>query len=104
MSALGTRSRQLFAMVTFECLILVVTGGALGYGLGAAAVASTAQGIDFSALAGAFEFFFMKPVIHPELTHETAIKVVIALGLATILGGLFPAWRASRLDPLEAMA
>jgi ABC-type lipoprotein release transport system permease subunit len=103
MQALGTRSGQLFAMVAFESLILVVAGGSVGYGVGAAAVAMSAGGIDFSALAGAFEFFFMKPVIHPLLTHETAVKVAVSLGLATILGGIYPAWRASRIDPLEAM-
>lgn len=104
MQALGTRSGQLYAMVAFEAMMLVILGGALGYGAGAAAVALSAGGIDFSALAGAFEFFFMEPVIHPRLTHETATRVAVALATAGVLGALYPAWRAARLDPLEAMA
>jgi ABC-type lipoprotein release transport system permease subunit len=103
MEALGTRRRQLFAMVALEALVLVLLGGTLGWLAGAGLVALSAGGIDFSALAGAFEFFFMEPVIRPVLTQPMALKVVAALGLAAFLGGLYPAWRASRLDPVEAM-
>ncbi|MCB1735315.1 MAG: ABC transporter permease [Gammaproteobacteria bacterium] len=103
MEALGTRRGQLFALVSTEAAILVVAGGFGGWLLGALAVASSGAGIDFSTVSGAFRFFFMDPVIRPELTGWMAFKVGLALAVSALLGGLYPAWVAARLDPVEAM-
>ncbi len=45
----------------------------------------------------------MDPVVHPELTARMGLKILTALLLAAVLGGIYPAWKASRLDPLEAL-
>ncbi|MEN8176813.1 MAG: ABC transporter permease, partial [Pseudomonadota bacterium] len=103
MEALGTRSVQVFTMVAWETVLLVLIGGALGYAAGAVAAGLSSQGIDFSAFSSAFEFFFMEPVITPVLTREMALKVLASLFLALVLGAIYPAWKASRLNPVEAM-
>ena len=104
MEALGTRRIQLFLMVAWESLLLVAFGGALGYLAGVLAVLLLQQGgIDFSRFSGALRFFFMDPVVHPELTARMGLKILAALLLAAVLGGIYPAWKASRLDPLEAL-
>ncbi len=104
MEALGTRRVQLFLMVAWESLLLVAFGGALGYLAGVLAVLLLQEGgIDFSRFSGAFRFFFMDPVVHPELTARMGLKILTALLLAAVLGGIYPAWKASRLDPLEAL-
>ena len=49
--------------------------------------------------AGASQGFVITPVISPEL-------ILLAVGLATAIGafaGFLPAWRASRLSPVQAL-
>lgn len=105
MEALGTRRRQLFLMVAWESLLLITLGGGAGYLVGALAVALAVQagGIDFSQFSGAFHFFFMDPVVIPRLTREMGLKIAMALLAAILLGGLYPAWKASRLEPLASL-
>ena len=104
MAALGTRGAHLFAMLLWEGVILVVAGGAAGFALGAAAALFFGRvGIDLSAFADAFSFFYMSPIVYPVLTPDTSAKIIGAVLISAVLAGLYPAWRATRLNPVEAM-
>ncbi len=85
--ATGWTQRDVMRLILIESAGLGVGGGALGCAIGAVAVAT----------AGAF--LPLKPVV-------TAPLLFGCLGLAVVLGtlgGLYPAWRAARLDPIEAI-
>ena len=76
--------------------------GSLGFGSGAARVASGSGGASFrgaTAATTASTTLSITPAITPELI---AIGILIALAVGTI-GGILPAWRASRLTPVEAL-
>jgi putative ABC transport system permease protein len=104
LSALGTRGRQLFLMVLLEGLTLIGLGALLGYGLGAAAVLSLGtHGVDLSAFANAFRFFYMSPVIHPLLTLESAAQILGTTAMAALVAGLYPAWKASGVRMQDAL-
>ncbi|MDQ6957444.1 MAG: FtsX-like permease family protein, partial [Mariprofundaceae bacterium] len=104
MAALGTGQKQLFAMVVCETLVLVAMGGVLGFVLGAAAsLYFGAYGLDLSQYATAFSFMYMSPIVYPELTFNGCARILIAAMLGAILAGLYPAWKASRLNPAAAM-
>ncbi len=89
--ALGWRRRQVLGIIVRESGILGVLGGGLGMvlGVGLTRLLGLAEG-----LVGAFE-----PVFTSRLFVQAGI-VAILVGLA---GGLYPAWRATRMRPVEAL-
>ncbi len=87
--AVGARRRDIMLQFLIETVLLSLTGGTMGVGLGIL----TAQLI--SALAGgAFQ-----AIVTPG-------AVLLAVGISSAVGlffGLYPAWRAARLDPIVAL-
>ncbi|MBI3452509.1 MAG: ABC transporter permease [Rhodospirillales bacterium] len=85
--AVGARARDILAQFLIEATTLAVIGGSVGVALGLVA----AYGI--AALAG------WPTLIRPE-------AIAVAVGFSAMVGvffGFYPARRASRLDPIEAL-
>lgn len=104
MVAIGTSRPQLFSMLLFEAVLLIFLGAALGYLAGSLLVYAFAQsGIDLTSYANAFKFFYMNPVIHPELTQSSALRILGATLVAALLAGIYPAWKATHLRLSRAL-
>ncbi len=96
--AIGTTRPQVFSMLLLEAVLLIFIGATLGYIAGSLLVYAFAEsGIDLTNYANAFQFFYMNPVIHPELTQSSAVKILGATLAAALLAGIYPAWKATRL-------
>ncbi|MEV5983930.1 ABC transporter permease [Streptomyces sp. NPDC052051] len=85
--ALGARARHIMGQFLCESSMLGVLGGLLGSALGVLSVVGVAIFRDWT------------PVVHP-LTVTAAPGIGLATGL---IAGLYPAWRASRVQPVEAL-
>ncbi|MCG7872166.1 MAG: FtsX-like permease family protein [Candidatus Thiodiazotropha lotti] len=104
MIAIGTQPHRIFLMLLFEAVLLIFVGAVLGYLSASLIVMLLAEGgIDLTGYANAFEFFYMDPVIHPQLTRDSAIKILLATLVAALLSGLYPAWKATRLSVSQAL-
>jgi putative ABC transport system permease protein len=94
MRALGASRRRLASGVVFEALILAVIGAALGLALGLGLA---------ELLASAMRSFFGLPISALKVTTGAA-AIAIAIGLlATLVGALYPALRAGRIPPIQAL-
>jgi ABC-type antimicrobial peptide transport system permease subunit len=88
--AIGWRRRRVMALIFGESLLLGVIGGAIGCALGAGMVALLGANSTVGYLQG---------TVTPNLI---ALGLITAIGLGA-LGGFYPAWRASKMLPIEAL-
>jgi len=85
--AVGARARDILAQFLVEALTLSLIGGLIGIWLGVVGSYATARLAEW------------RMVIQPE-------AILVAFGLALSVGiffGLYPARKAGRLDPIEAL-
>ena len=85
--ALGARERDIWGQFLIEAALLSLTGGVIGIALG-----------------WVLSYILGKTGFMPTLV--TADVVVLAVSVAVGIGlffGFYPAWNASRLDPIEAL-
>ena len=85
--ALGATGGAIFAHVLAEVLVVTVMGGLLGLGLG-------------TALTGVVAHFMQMPAVVSPFIAGVSTVTALTVGL---LAGLFPALRAARLSPVEAL-
>ena len=90
--AIGMTRRQLRRSVRWESVIIAAIGGAVGLALGLVWAWAFASALESEDL-----FVFTIPV------GRVALLVAVSL-VAGVLAAVLPAWRASRLEVLEAIA
>jgi putative ABC transport system permease protein len=85
--ALGAKRRHIVTQFLVETVVLSVGGGAMGVALGL-------------TIPGIVEHFAdMRTIVTP-LAPILAFSISAAIG---VIFGLYPAWRAARMDPVEAL-
>lgn len=97
--AVGVRRAQVMSIFLIEAAVIGVMGGLAGAVLGRTLVAIVAaRGIRFE-LSGLNAVNVLRPVVTwPFVFSAVAVAILAALGAA-----LWPAWRASRMNPVDAL-
>lgn len=101
--ALGLKPGFILGQVWCEALLLLLIGLLVGNFVSWLTVLSTGEGIDVSAFAQGMEMAQLSNIIPFIIIQKDLIlanSVVLILGMLT---GLYPAWRASRLVPADAI-
>jgi ABC-type lipoprotein release transport system permease subunit len=102
--AIGTTRQEVAALLITEALLIGAVGTLTGLMLGFLIVSVTSiTGIDLSILLGATSRFYVDPLIYPQLNLEHLGITVVAILLASVVAGFYPAWRASLLQPAEVI-
>lgn len=103
--AVGMNKLRVFTMIMLESVFLTLTGGVLGIVLSTVVVMLLSnKGIDFRALYGeGFGQIGYSAIIYPELNIENLIGTTILVILTGIFASIYPARKAIKLNPADAV-
>jgi len=107
MMAVGMSPRTLFMLVVVESLWLAIIGIIIGIIITAPWYAYLYYvGLDFSGAIGedySAGGILVDPLIRIRLYKESIIAILSGVFSLTLLAGLYPAWRAGRIPPVESL-
>ena len=102
--AVGMKPSAVIVQVVLESTVIMLVGVAVGVAVGwLLATQWLGDGIDLTAWAQGVELAGMRSVLKPYLLVQDIVLVtVMSLGFG-VLAALYPAWRAVKIKPLEAL-
>ncbi len=106
-SALGMRPLLIVSSILLESLFLGILGLIGGFGLGAWGMSYlTTQGLDLRRWMGELSMLGtrMDPILKASWGWDYVFWSALGLLLATLLAALFPAVKAARLNPVQALS
>ena len=103
--SVGMSKLKVFSMILIETTVLIVTGSLFGSLIGSLTVSLTKKtGIDLTGLGGdALLQYGFDPVIYPELEGAFYINLAVLVLLTAIAASLYPAYKALKLNPADAV-
>jgi ABC-type antimicrobial peptide transport system permease subunit len=102
--SIGMKNGKLFTMIILEALIIGVFGTALGLILGTAIVYPfSLGGIDLAIFAEGLSSLGIGSIIYPVLNLAGIFNIIILIPFITVLGAVYPAIKAIRLQPVNAI-
>jgi len=85
--AVGARGRDVLAQFLVESIVLSGIGGLIGIAVGAGGALAVSHYAHWPAL----------------ISPQSIVVAVVFSGAVGVIFGFYPAWRASRLDPIDAL-
>ena len=101
--ALGMRPRAVIVQVVVESTLIMASGVALGLLLGFALFQLVADGIDLSAFSDSLEMLGARALFVPVVRIDDVLLVTVMSLMLGVLASFYPAWRAVKLKPVDAL-
>ncbi|MCW4025397.1 MAG: ABC transporter permease [Candidatus Bathyarchaeota archaeon] len=99
LKALGMKSRTVLTIFLGESVIIGLMGAIIGIALGWGLALATAQVLGGGFIGGGTAAFAITPLLTPEV-----LLGALGFGIGvSVIFALYPAWRASKLKPVDAL-
>lgn len=104
LAAIGMNRKKIFRMIMSESVFLSLVGGVAGMIISKVIITLTAKnGINFSSYKEGFEAMGYSAQIYPRIGNEFFLIVTLLIIVTGILSSIYPALKALKLDPADAL-
>jgi ABC-type lipoprotein release transport system permease subunit len=101
--AVGMRPGAVVVQVVLESSLIMAAGVIIGLAGGYGVILWLGDGIDLSRWSAGVELAGMRSLLVPRLLPGDLLLVAVLSLVFGVLASLYPAWRAVRINPLEAL-
>lgn len=102
--ALGMKKSQVFFMIMLETIYLSTVGGPVGLLIGYTTVKYLGtNGIDLTNYSEGLEAVGYDSVLYPLLQPMDYVQIVMGVILTAFFASIYPAWKAIKLKPIDAL-
>ena len=102
--AVGMTKIRVFFMVLIETLYLGIVGAPMGLLVGWLTILYyEGTGVDLSNYSEGLESFGYSSILYPYVQPDAYYQIALAVMITALIGAIYPAWKAVKLKPVEAL-
>ena len=102
--SIGMKNMKIFFMILMEGLVIGVIGTGIGLVIGYLIMLPLQSvGLNLSIYTESLESYGIGAIIYPTLSIDDIIGILIMIPFISIIGALYPAYKAIKLEPVYAI-